>query len=211
MSIYTTDIDLLDHTDDPDNVLPTTGMNTPSDITSSTDHIISTQPISTDHDDTTMSTTNNILIDVTQTDNADTGETTELVDLLKTTAMDEIKATTQPISTDHEDTMSTTNGILIDATQTDGTDTEEATELVDMLNTATMDEVKTTAAITGSDITQPELPATENLNDFSADGEGLLGADSGEDMATAGAMIISPIIDLIIALAFVMLMIHVDM
>ena len=202
MSVHTTDIDLLDHTDDPDNdiVLPTDGVNTPPDIASSTEHVISTQPVSTDHDDTTMSTTSSILIDVTQTDSTDTGETTELV--AETTAMDEVKTTALPISTDHEDIMSTTDAML---TQTDSTDTADTTEDDLLQTTGQIDEVQTTAVV-GSDVAQPEISTTENVDDFIADGEAL-GAGSGDSevMATDSAVIVRPFIGLTVVLAFAML------
>ena len=187
-----TDIDPLDHTTDLDsiNTLPTT---TPSDIAFSTDHVTSTQPISTDREDT-MSTTTDVQIDVTQTDITDTvGDTTELDDLLVTTAVDEGEATTP---SDHDSTVSTTSGIQIDVTQTDITDTAETTR--DDLPLGT-DEVNTsyTTDIFGSDITQPDA---EVVNDVTAEGE-RLGA-GGTDEATAGAMVISATTGLVITVAF---------
>ena len=192
-----TDIDPLDHTTDLDsvNTLPTT---TPSDIAFSTDHVISTQPISTDREDA-MSTTTDVQIDVTQTDITDTvGDTTEMDDLLVTTAVDEGEATTPPNPNDHDSTVSTTtNGILIDVTQTDSTDRAETTGDDLLLST---DEVNTSGTF-GSDITQPEVSDAEDVNDVTADrGEGLGAA--GPNEATAGAMVISATTGLVTAIAF---------
>lgn len=204
-------------------------MNTPSDIASdsSIDHVMSTEPITTDNEDT-MPTTSD-MIDVTQTENNDIRETTE-PDSLMTTA---VEATTQPIS-DREDTVSTT----IDMIQTDSTDIGETTELDDSLiataveattqsistdredttnggvmqtdstdtaetteDDSPMEEVQTTEV----DVTQLEVSVTEDVDDgssFTADGESeRLGADSGEVFAPAGAMVISPIVGLVMALA----------
>ena len=155
-----------------------------------------TLPISTDPVDTT--TTNDVLIDVMQTDSTDTEETNEVEDMLMTTVMDELEATTPPMSTDQEETISTTNNVLIDVAQTDGTDIIAGNTEDDFLWTSTAtDKVQSTAI----DATEQEVFGPENNGDSTVDEEGV-GADSGEVFGTAGAMIISPVLGLIIALAF---------
>ena len=145
-----------------------------------------TESIFTDHEETTTN-----MMDMTQTESNDIRETTELDSLMTTS----VEATTPLISTDQEDA---TNG---DMMQTDSTDTQETTE-DDLLQT-TMEEVQTTEA----DVTQLEGSVTEDVDgglSFTADHDGeseKFGVDPDEVFATAGAMVISPIAGLVIALA----------
>ena len=117
----------------------------------------------------------------------------------------------QPISTDHEDIMSTTsNDMPIEVTQGDETDMEViAGEDNDLLGTVVMDEVLTKASTTISTDAQTEEPdgATTNLTEMqvTTDGEELdVGADAVEAI-TDGAVIVNAFTGLVIALAFAML------